>query len=143
MVYEFNWRVIYCKIYSNVHMMKKRFVFWILFYFIFSLNDIWFIDYEKERNGDLCLGEKYTYKSWFACIYIVINKVYMVTTWSNSSELTFFFFLHNVSYFSVHCMGLQLVLIMNETLMPHPCLLISIYNRLLYIPHFRQLKYVN
>ena len=92
MVYEFNWRVIYCRIYSNVHMMKKKFVFWILFYFIFSLYDIWFIDYEKERNGDLCLGEKCTYKSWFACIYIVINKVYMVTTWSNSSELTFFFF---------------------------------------------------
>ena len=47
---------------------------------------IWFIDYEKERNIDLCLGEKYTYKSWFACIYIVINKIYMVTTWFNSSH---------------------------------------------------------
>ena len=48
--------------------------------------DIWFIDYEKERNIDLCLGEKYTYKSWFACIYIVINKIYMVTTWFNNSH---------------------------------------------------------
>ena len=65
---------------------EKKFVFWILFYFIFSLYDIWFIDYEKERNVDLCLGEKYTYKSWFACIYIVINKIYMVTTWFNSSH---------------------------------------------------------
>ena len=64
----------------------KKFVFWILFYFIFSVYDIWFIDYEKEQNVDLCLGEKYTYKSWFACICIVINKVYMVTTWSNSSH---------------------------------------------------------
>ena len=64
----------------------KKFVFWILFYFIFSLYDIWFMDYEKEGNVDLCLGEKYTYKSWFACIFIVINKVYMVTPWSNSSH---------------------------------------------------------
>ena len=62
------------------------FLHFILLYFIFPLYDIWFIDYEKERNVDLCLGEKYTYKSWFACIYIVINKVYMVTTWSNSSH---------------------------------------------------------
>ena len=65
---------------------KKKFVFWILFYFIFSLYDIWFIDYEEEWNVDLCLGEKYTYKSWFACIFIVINKLYMVTPWSNSSH---------------------------------------------------------
>ena len=65
---------------------EKRIVFWILFYFIFSLYDIWFMDYEKEGNVDLCLGEKYTYKSWFACIYMVINKIYMVTIWSNSSH---------------------------------------------------------
>ena len=65
---------------------EKKIVFWILFYFIFSLYDIWFIDYEKERNVDLCLEEKYTYKSWFTCIYIVINKVYMVTIWFNSSH---------------------------------------------------------
>ena len=61
---------------------EKNFVFWILFYFIFSLYDIWFIDYEKERNVGLCLGEK----SWFICICMVINKVYTVTTWSNSSH---------------------------------------------------------
>ena len=65
---------------------EKKIVFWILFYFIFSLYDIWFIDYEKEQNVDLCLEEKYTYKSWFACIYIVINKVSMVTIWFNSSH---------------------------------------------------------
>ena len=67
---------------------EKKIVFWILFYIIFSLYNIWFIDYEKELNDDLCLGEKYTYKSWFACICIVINKVYMVTTWSNNSHTT-------------------------------------------------------
>ena len=65
---------------------EKKIYFWILFYFIFSLYDIWFIDYEEEWNVDLCLGEKYTYKSWFACIFIVINKLYMVTPWSNSSH---------------------------------------------------------
>ena len=53
---------------------KKKFAFWILFYFIFPLYDIWFIDYEKEINVDLCFGEKYTYKSWFACMCIVIHK---------------------------------------------------------------------
>ena len=62
---------------------KKK--FWILFYFIFSLYDIRFIDYEKELNDDLYLGEKYTCKSWFTCICIVINEVYMVITWFNSS----------------------------------------------------------
>ena len=68
----------------------QMFIWWIFFliffYFIFSIYDIWFIDYKKERNVDLCLGEKYTYKSWFAFICIVINKVYMVTTWPNSSH---------------------------------------------------------
>ena len=42
---------------------EKKFVFWILFYFIFLVYDIWFIDYEKEQNVDLCLGEKYIYKN--------------------------------------------------------------------------------
>ena len=38
---------------------------------------------------------------------------------------------------------LNFILIMNETLIPHPYLLISTHNSLLCIPHFRQLKYVN
>ena len=75
MVYEFEELYIAGFIQMFIWWKKKLF-----FYYI------WFIDYEKERNIDLCLGEKYTYKSWFACIYIVINKIYMVTTWFNSSH---------------------------------------------------------
>ena len=77
------------------------FLHYILFYFIFPLYDIWFIDnnllhsylylllllsfnYEEERDVDLCFGEKYIYKSWITYICMVINKVYIVTTWSNS-----------------------------------------------------------
>ena len=66
----------YCTIYSNAHMMKKDFAFWILFYFIFPFYDIWFIDYEKEINVDLCFGEKYTYKSWFACVYSNSQRIH-------------------------------------------------------------------
>ena len=84
MVYEFE--EFYIAGFIQMFIWWKKIDFWILFYFIFSLYDIWFIDYEKERNVDLCSGEKYTYKSWFACICIIINKVYMVTTWSNSSH---------------------------------------------------------
>ena len=65
---------------------EKKFVFWILFYFIFLVYDIWFIDYEKEQNVDLCLGEKYIYKNWFAFICIVTNKICIVITWFNSSH---------------------------------------------------------
>ena len=65
------------------------FIWWknsLFFAFYFTLWwSTWFIDY-KERNVDLCFGEKYTYKRWFAYVCIVINKVYMVTTWSNSSH---------------------------------------------------------
>ena len=75
MVYEFEELYIAGFIQMFIWWKKKLF-----FYYI------WFIDYEKERNIDLCLGEKYTYKSWFACIYMVINKIYMVTIWSNSSH---------------------------------------------------------
>ena len=75
MVYEFEELYIAGFIQMFIWWKKKLF-----FYYI------WFIDYEKERNIDLCLGEKYTYKSWFSCIYIVINKIYMVTTWFNSSH---------------------------------------------------------
>ena len=75
MVYEFEELYIAGFIQMFIWWKKKLF-----FYYI------WFIDYEKERNIDLCLGEKYTYKSWFACIYIVINNIYMVTTWFNSSH---------------------------------------------------------
>ena len=75
MVYEFEELYIAGFIQMFIWWKKKLF-----FYYI------WFNDYEKERNIDLCLGEKYTYKSWFACIYIVINKIYMVTTWFNSSH---------------------------------------------------------
>ena len=84
MVYEFE--ELYIAGFIQMCIWWKKNYFWILFYFIFSLYDIWFIDYEEEWNVDLCLGEKYTYKSWFACICIVINKLYMVTTWSNSSH---------------------------------------------------------
>ena len=76
MVYEFEELYIAGFIQMFIWWKKKNFFFYY----------IWFIDYEKERNIDLCLGEKYTYKSWFACIYIVINKIYMVTTWFNSSH---------------------------------------------------------
>ena len=58
-----------------IHMFilwKKKNCFFILFYFIFQLYDLWFIDCEnKERDVDICFGEKYTYKSWFAYIFIV------------------------------------------------------------------------
>ena len=84
MVYEFE--ELYMVGFIQMFIWWKKNVISILFYFIFSLYDIWFIDYEKERNVDLCLGEKYTYKSWFACTCMVINKVYMITTWSNSSH---------------------------------------------------------
>ena len=51
---------------------KKNFVFCIVFYFIFPLYDIWFIDYEKERNVNICFEIKYTYKSirdnFFYCV---------------------------------------------------------------------------
>ena len=51
---------------------EKKNCFFILFYFIFQLYDLWFIDCEnKERDVDICFGEKYTYKSWFAYIFIV------------------------------------------------------------------------
>ena len=41
---------------------------------------------KKEINADLCFGEKYTYKNLIAYICIIINKVYVVTIWSNSSH---------------------------------------------------------
>ena len=62
MVYEFEEFYIAGFIQMFIWWKKKKFVFSILFYFIFSLYDIWFIDYEKEQNVDLCLGEKYTYR---------------------------------------------------------------------------------
>ena len=87
MVYEFEELYIAGFIQMFTWWKKFCFVFFLIpFYFIFLLYDIWFIDYEKEWNVDLCLGEKYTYKSWFVCICIIITKVYMVTTWSKGSH---------------------------------------------------------
>ena len=44
--------------------------------------DLWIM--KKEMS--VFFGKKNTYKSWFTYIYIVINKVYMITTWSNNSH---------------------------------------------------------
>ena len=87
MVYEFEELYIA----RFIHMFKwwknsllLLFAFYFTLFYISTLWwSIWFIDY-KERNVDLCFGEKYTYKRWFAYICIIINKVYMVATWSNS-----------------------------------------------------------
>ena len=117
MVYEFEELYIA----EFVHMMKWNFLLaFYLFYFIFPLYDIWFIEYDllhsyiyilfhfffeeiytfslsfncmEERDVDLCFGENNTYKCWIAYVYIVINKVYMLRTWSNSSHTVSFFFI--------------------------------------------------
>ena len=66
--------------------------------------DIWFIDYE-EGDGGLFFREKNTYKSLFTYICIVINKIYVISTWSNNSHT-----IKEKKTFLLHCVFIYISL---------------------------------
>ena len=91
---------------SKISRFVHIFIWWnkvcslhfILFYFIFQLYNIWFINYDLLHSYLYILFHLVSIvrkeETWIYILEknIVINKVYRVRTWSNSSHNAIFFF---------------------------------------------------
>ena len=89
-----------------------KFAHCILFYFIFLLYNIWFIDYDLLHSYLYILFHLVSIvwkkETWIYILEknIVINKVYIVRTWSNSSHTAIFFFIRKL----LHCIFIHISL---------------------------------